>query len=265
MRDKFATIQGFNIRYWDIGSIDNPNILLIHGIGASIESWAPLIEFLKNDFHIVAIDLPGFGRSDQIPNVYSARSTEIFRDFVEQVNLNNFSIIGHSLGGYIALELLSQQNLPITNLVLIGSAGFGFVSPVFKFFATPFSKKFLLPFVANNFAGPLVLQFFYGNKLGKDINHQMANYWKDKKVSQAFVEILLNAGEESIYSGLDFINCPVQLIWGEQDWVLKVSHAKRAKKLIPHARLTIISKGGHCVHTVAPAKVNPIIKQFLSN
>jgi pimeloyl-ACP methyl ester carboxylesterase len=268
MEDKFCEIEEQTVRYWEMGAEDAPTVVLLHGIGAAVESWGTLPIILSAKFHVIALDFPGFGRSEKSDIAYSpALLLQLFDGFCRQKDLKDLILIGHSLGGGVALGYATTEPSNVRRLVALAPGGLGDVSPWFRFLASPFAEKFLLPFVGNDWIGPQVFRFFYGRKLSRDALEQLAAHWDDRGVFRTFVGVMQSAGKEQrgrLIEGLSQIKCPVLVIWGVNDLILNASHAKVAKAKIPNCQIVLISGAGHCAHTENPDIVNPIIERFLS-
>jgi len=123
----WASVHGLKIRYLESGKGNKKNILFIHGLGSSADRWLDIPDALSLDFHTIALDLPGFGGSD-IPATMDY-TIETFREFIvgfiNEVLMNDTktSIVGHSLGGYIAAEVTIENKQRVERLVLIDSSG----------------------------------------------------------------------------------------------------------------------------------------------
>ena len=120
---KFTKIKNLRVRYLDRNKNGTP-ILLLHGLGGSIESWTNNISFLSTKFRIIALDLPGFGMSDKPKIDYSINFYVSFLEkFIKRIKLSHFFIIGSSLGGHIAVEFTSRNRKVVDKLILISPAG----------------------------------------------------------------------------------------------------------------------------------------------
>ncbi len=109
MQENWANLNGLKIRYLESGKGNRRHILFIHGLGSSADRWLDIPSVLSVNFHTVALDLPGFGESDKPATwdyaIESFRETIV--EFINKVVINDgkTSIVGHSLGGYIAAEV----------------------------------------------------------------------------------------------------------------------------------------------------------------
>ena len=134
---QFVTIENIRIRYIDKNQKGFP-LLLIHGLGGSIESWLNNIDSLAAKFRIIALDLPGFGLSDKPKISYTIRFYVNFVEkFIKKLKINHVYLIGASLGGHIAVEFTLNNKRIVDKLVLISPAG----SLPKSFKGTPATKK----------------------------------------------------------------------------------------------------------------------------
>src|SRR5919198_624390 len=138
---QYLNVDNICVRYIDTGSNGNP-VLLIHGLGGSIESWINNIHTIsRTQLRVIALDLPGFGFSDKpkinyTPNFYSV----FIAKFLSKLETcTNISIIGCSLGGHIAAEVALNHPNFISKLILISPAGV----PPFSFKGTPALHKYI--------------------------------------------------------------------------------------------------------------------------
>ena len=124
--DRFMTVDGLVVRYWDEGQGDP--ILLIHGMGACLETWAWNVDTLSAQYRVVALDLPGSGKSCRPTrnDVFSLRyAGEFLCRFAEMLGLQAFSVAGNSMGGVLALQLALTSPGMVRRLILVDSGGFG--------------------------------------------------------------------------------------------------------------------------------------------
>ncbi len=127
MDECWINIAGLKVRYLESGKGKNRHVLFIHGLGSAADRWMKIPEALSSDFHSIAIDLPGFGESDKPANI--DYTIDQFRQFIisfqKKISIHEkkISLIGHSLGGYIASEIAIQNKNQVEQLVLIDSSG----------------------------------------------------------------------------------------------------------------------------------------------
>lgn len=107
--DQYMIIDNLSIRYRTLGR-GIKTLLLIHGLGASLEHWYRLVPLLAEEFKLIILDLPGAGRSDKPKRNYSLDFyTEVLEQFIDQLNLKDIVLVGHSFGGGVALQLAIKK------------------------------------------------------------------------------------------------------------------------------------------------------------
>jgi pimeloyl-ACP methyl ester carboxylesterase len=265
LEDKYLSLgdQGV-IRYWQAGFETKPKIIFLHGIGSGIESWLNQFNFLSDYFFVTAIDLPGFGKSKLRNGRFDLKLfLETLEIFVQRKEMEKFSLIGHSLGGYLSLAYANTYPTKVDKLVLIASGGFGLPSGRFRFLGNRFSKLFLLPFVKTNILGPKIFSFFYGKGLPLSAYNKLSEHWKDPRVMKSFIEILKQSEKQEFVDTSSVVS-PSLIIWGMNDWVLDYHFGIIAKSMLPNSTLRLFGKNGHGIHTEIPEIINPIILDFLS-
>lgn len=120
--ERYAQIGGGRVCYIDEGS--GPALLFVHGIGASMTNWAPNIEFFRRGYRVIALDLPGFGKSGFADNDCTVEHfCGAILGLLEHLGVENGSVIGNSLGGLIALHMTLEHPELVLSLVLVDSAG----------------------------------------------------------------------------------------------------------------------------------------------
>ena len=119
--------EGFKIKYEEYGKDKQNHILFIHGLGSSLIVWRDIPQALSEYFHTISIDLIGFGESDKPQLNYTISFfAEFVKNFLMHIGIKDtdkITIIGHSLGGYIAIEYALENRTHIEKLVLIDSSG----------------------------------------------------------------------------------------------------------------------------------------------
>ncbi len=125
MQEHWANLKGLKIRYLESGKGNDRHILFIHGLGSSADRWLGIPSALSANIHAIALDQPGFGESDKPATMdYTIKNyREIIIDFINELVINDgkTSIVGHSLGGYIAAEVAMENKNQVERLVLMDS------------------------------------------------------------------------------------------------------------------------------------------------
>ena len=147
---RFVSLNGHRVAYRDEGDPAAEPLLLIHGVAGSSLAWVPLFEHLSARYRVVAPDLLGHGQSDKPRADYSLGAFAVWlRDFLDALDIPAATLVGHSLGGGVALQLVYQHRQYCRRLVLVNSGGLGTdVSMPLRLLSTP-GAELLLPVVAS--------------------------------------------------------------------------------------------------------------------
>ncbi len=260
----------FQVDEWSINAVidgDGPPVLFIHGIGASCRWWQPTLEAMSQDFTVCAIDLPGSGDSSPLasrPNP-AAYKTLVMRA-IEFMDCGPAIVVGHSLGGFVAVQAAMQQTPGIRGLFLIAPAGFGRVE-------NGYLRHLSIPGVGDLAARSrrVGLEMFL-RSLVHD-NRQVAFLLSCAVTSQ-------RANKHFLYQlrlGLDrlgrttdtvlFKNAlglpvPIRLIWGKHDSVFALSTARHAQHELGHPSMTIFEDSGHFPQLEEQGRFNALLRSF---
>ncbi len=250
----FITCCGMKLNYIDEG--EGPVVLLLHGWGASCDSYKGVINALRDKCRLVALDFPGCGQSD-LPerpldiNDYVA----LVMEFCSALKIRDPILVGHSHGGRVIMKLAGSGLMNPKKIVFIDAAG---IKPQYSFkkwckvrtFKTV--KWFLtLPLIRNHTE----------ETLQKARNHfGSADYNSAPEVMRKTLVNLVN-DDMSMY--LDGIKASTLLIWGENDTATPLYMAKRLEKIIPDCGLCVIKGTGHWSFVEKPHEAQAILRSFL--
>jgi len=260
LQERWANLNGLKIRYLEAGRPNNRHILFIHGLGSAADRWLNIPDTLSEDFHTIALDLPGFGKSDKPTINYTIENfRKTIIHFIDSLKINKTSIVGHSLGGYIAAEVAIQSN-QVESLILIDSSGMlkeptPLLEEYLKVAMNPTKdkvRKVLEQMVADPKRVPAKLVETFISR----INLPNAKY--------AFKSTLENSANTQI--GLDrlkLIEIPTLILWGIQDKVIPIQHSKIFKEAIKNSKIEIIQDAGHTPFAEKPDQVSEILYNFL--
>ena len=272
---KVLQLHGDRIAYRDEG--DGEVLLLIHGMAGSSETWRSVIPPLSKKFRVVAPDLLGHGESAKPRTDYSLGAFAVWlRDFLDELGVSRATVVGHSLGGGVAMQFVYQHPDYAQRLILISSGGLGpDVGWVLRLLSAP-GAEFVLPIVAP----PPVLSV--GNKLrswmkGAGIRSPRgAELWSaysslsDGQTRQSFLRTLRSVVDYrgQAVSALNRLrlreDLPVMAIWGERDGIIPVAHAYAAHEARTDARLEVLPDVGHFAQVEAPEQVVELIEDFIA-
>ena len=247
-------IRNYDINYIDCGVGDV--VLLLHGWGSNLKSFAMLAEMLKSKYRVLAIDYPGFGESEMIRESFTVDDyTDIVSDFLKELKVEKVILIGHSYGGRIILKLNSRKDLPfiIEKNVLIDAAGLKDKKSLkvrFKIAAFKTLKKLanVLPLSKEK---KLELEKKLRSKFGS------SDYANANKVLQ---DTLVKSVNEDLTNLLPCMR-ETLLIWGDKDTVTPMWMAKKMESEIKNAGLVTL-RGGHFSYIDDPVVFASVIKSY---
>ena len=270
------TLHGHRVFYRRAGW--GPVVLLIHGITGSSLTWEEVIEPLAEKYTVVAPDLLGHGDSDKPRGDYSiAAYANGMRDLLSVLDIERATVVGHSLGGGIALQFAYQFPERCERLGLVNSGGLGReVSPVLRAASLP-GAELVMPLIVSDLgvrAGGAVSGLFarVGLRPGPHLQEMGRGYASlvDADARLAFVNTLravIDSGGQKV-SALDRLylaeRMPVLIIWGDRDPIIPVEHGRRAHAEIPHSRFVEIPDARHWPQLDQPRLVCKELTDFIS-
>lgn len=253
-------IGDIRVRYADLGS--GTPVLLIHGLGGSIESWTNNIEELAKTMRVIAIDLPGFGRSDKLKISYTIKFYRDFIvDFLKQLQIGKISMVGSSLGGHVAAETAISHPGLVKKLVLISPAG----ALPRSFKGSPALRRYVKVLDAKSVQEVRKALYAVDNKPVDD------SYAKTvlEKISvpgakHAFLSALRGSARAPRLTNnrLTKIKAPTLLLWGKEDIMIPVKFAEPFVKM-RNCRIVLLENCGHRPHADSPKLFNRIVADFL--
>ncbi|MDQ2895092.1 MAG: alpha/beta fold hydrolase [Actinomycetota bacterium] len=275
-RSRALTVHGHSISYVEEGS--GPVLLLIHGMAGSLETWRSVIDPLTGNATVVAPDLPGHGASSPGGGDYSLGSLAAgLRDLLVMLGHERATLVGHSLGGGIAMQFSYQFPEMTERLVLVSSGGLGLeVSPVLRAASLPGASLFLsltaeAARVASGFAGRLL--GVAGRASSPGVDELVRSYASladaDRRAAfLATVRSVVGINGQTVHAGDRLYlaqDLPVQLIWGADDPIIPVSHAQAAHELLPDSRLDVFPGVHHFPHVEAPDRFVTALEEFCAS
>jgi len=269
------TLHGRPMSYAQAGS--GPVLLLIHGIAGSMENWQEVIEPLAQTHTVVAPNLPGHGGSGPGAGDYSLGALAAgLRDLLVALGHERATLVGHSLGGGVAMQFAYQFPEMTERLVLVASGGLGReVSPILRAAALPGAELFI--------GATAALGRAVGSKVGRalaagglqpttDVAEVARGYASlvDRDRRAAFLATLrgvVDAGGQRVNADDRLYlaqGIPVLIIWGERDRIIPVRHAETAHEAIPGSCLEVFENVGHLPQLEAPARFITVLERFIA-
>ncbi|GAB19915.1 putative hydrolase [Gordonia effusa NBRC 100432] len=286
IRVEYRTVHGYRRAYRIAGS--GPVVVLIHGIGDNSSTWDQIIGILAHDHTVIAPDLLGHGQSDKPRADYSvAAFANGIRDLLSVLGYEQVTVVGHSLGGGVAMQFCYQFPRMVSRLVLVAAGGVTRdVSPALRAASLPFAPQMLSLL---RFPGALALvdraaqlaaatpvstrfptyspSYHFGDH--PDLIRILSGL-TDSSARAAFQRTLRSVVDwrGQIVTMLDrsYLTAlvPVLIVWGDEDAVIPYQHALLAHAAIGHSRLETFSGSGHFPFRDDPKRFADLITDFVS-
>ncbi|RXI98380.1 alpha/beta hydrolase [Anaerobacillus alkaliphilus] len=268
LNQTFIKVDHINI-YCEYSLNEKPPIFLIHGFASSTYTFNRLLPLLERNFSIIAIDLPGFGRSEKSKSFhYSfANYAKLIGECINYFNLNKVTIVGHSMGGQIALYVAKAIPEKINKLILLGSSGY--LQKAKKSLIccsyVPFFCHFVKWYVLKKDVKEYLHNVFYNKSLiTKQHIDEFAKPLAEKDFYSSLVRLLRYREGDLTSEELREINLPVLLIWGKEDRVVPVHVGNKLVEDLPNATLVTYKEAGHLITEERPTEVFQQILTYTS-
>lgn len=264
----YRSVDGLRLRLRDSGPRDAPAVILLHGFGASLETWDAWAEALSTRYRVIRFDLPGFGLTGPDPkgDYTDARSIAILAGVMDQLQIDRAALIGNSLGGRIAWGFAAQHPERVTRLVLVSPDGFA--SPGFAYDKPPKTSLMMqaLPYVAPRFMLKANLAAAYAHP--ERLSESVVTRYRDLMLAPGVRRAILARMAQTILRDpvpvLARIAIPTLLLWGEKDGMIPIGNAADYLRTMPHATLVRLPDLGHVPFEEDPASSLPPVARFLA-
>ncbi|NLL37276.1 MAG: alpha/beta hydrolase [Fretibacterium sp.] len=230
-------VKGVPVHFRDEGS--GKTVLFLHGWGVDHSSFGEAFERTRGHYRVCALDLPGFGRSEEPPAAWGVGDyADFVLAFLAEREIREAVLVGHSFGGRIAIKLAALQGaLQVPKLVLVDSAGVPPVRTLSQRLRTFFYKT-----ARRLLSIPPLRERTSGFIERWRIRRASTDY---RNASPRMRECLVRVVNEDLTPLMPLISCPTLLIWGENDTATPVSDARVMERLIPDAGLVVFKNAGH--------------------
>ena len=273
---RWTKVHGHDVAYRQAG--EGPLLVMIHGIAGSSGTWVPAMPLLAERYTVIAPDLLGHGESAKPRGDYSLGAyASGVRDLLGVLGHERATVVGHSLGGGVAMQFAYQFPQMAERLVLVCSGGLGKeVTPLLRALTIP-GTEFVLPVVLRRevhdvlgVAGRAL------GRLGLRADPFLSEVWSawarltDVRAQRAFIHtiraVIDLAGQRVSARDRLYLahEVPTMIIWGDRDQVIPVSHAHIAHELIPGSRLEVIEGAGHFLPIERPEVIDRLLRDFVA-
>lgn len=265
---------GLKIRYAELGNRSNPPILLLHGVPENLQGWYAVAPLLAEQYHVFAIDWPGFGGSDSMASAdeyTSLNFAKVIVDFMDSLDIPQATLLGTDIGLLPSLLVGLEHPNRVTKLVV--SDGIPFPRPQYSSWELKsFAKKGSIRGKALVRWFPRISAqlgyrkgFYRGHTIPFEIQEEFLADGKRKSTQEAFLSYFQNfhIGQQYFEAHAHNLQTPVLVVWGKYDRFINVKLAYEIAEILPNAKLEIIDKSGHYIHMDTPQKLVQVVTKFL--
>jgi pimeloyl-ACP methyl ester carboxylesterase len=255
-----------------------PLILLVHGITSSSRTWRDVMPLLWDDHELLAPDLLGHGTSAKPRGDYSLGAyASGLRDLLLALGLERATVVGHSLGGGVAMQFAYQFPELVERLVLVDSGGLGPEVNLLLRAATLPGAEFVLPLLTHPGARALGRAAGWaldrtGRRRSADMRGLAEGFGSlsDARARRAFVHTVRSVidpfgqrvdARDRLYLSEEV---PSMLVWGECDPIIPVEHGREAQQLMPGSRLEVFPGAGHFPFNDDPGRFAAVLRDFMA-
>lgn len=271
MPSKKVKISGANVHFIETGK--GPPILFLHGLGGSWRDWSANLPAFASNYRVMAMDFLGFGESDKPEVRYSIEwLTDVVENFLQEQGLDRLTLVGHSMGGLVALNLASRPKSRVKKLVITDAVG---ISDKAEFLAYAMSKKIMGSDTEWEFVESFLKDQFRSmadDLIEKQKPQTARDLFESLKVPIIGKPLLPMTPEvQMIASIFDFdirpklasIQQPTLILWGAKDSIASPQDASLLQTKIHASTLIIFPESGHSPMMEHPSLFNQELGKFL--
>jgi 4,5:9,10-diseco-3-hydroxy-5,9,17-trioxoandrosta-1(10),2-diene-4-oate hydrolase len=266
--EKYAEVEGLKLCYQDIGQ--GETVVIIPGLGTSIDFWQLNIPTLAGQFRVAAVDPPGFGKSDKPDASYelSWMNSKILA-FLDARGVGRFSVIGGSMGGHLALLLALDYPDRVNKLVMMGSTGdWPPPGPLLEGgLRALWNEQLVTDYLRGSWPDVFHKIIQHPTAMTEQLlRYQMAlradydRFWPEGRASARAIRSIFFS---SCRDRLADVRVPALLIWGASDQIHTADHARFMHERIPNSSLVIVGDSGHEVMIDQTEQFNAAVVSFL--
>lgn len=270
LQPAFVEVEGLRLRYVRAGQ--GPPVLLLHGLASSIYSWSEVMPTLARGHDVVALDLPGFGQSDQPRDLGVWQLVAAVVGAMDRLGLERASLVGNSLGGAVAAAVAARHPERVERLVLIDSAGFNFEAE-----QRPKALR-----LAGRIPAPLLELLPVRRPLLRAVLESVfldQAKVTDERVEEYLAPLLRSGSARTIQSLLatraedvaafpellSRVRSPTLILWGKEDRLVPVGHADLFGTAIKGSRTIVLRRCGHMPQEERPLETQALVASFLAD
>ncbi|MDQ1752805.1 MAG: hypothetical protein QOE71_3861 [Pseudonocardiales bacterium] len=286
LAESTVILHGNVLSYVDTGPVRarggnsgaGPVVLFVHGILGSHHNWAELLAELSEDARVIAPDLFGHGASAKPMGDYSLGAhAAALRDLLDVLGIETVTLVGHSLGGGIAMQFGYLFADRVDRMALISSGGLGREVSVLLRAAVLPGSELVLPLLASNRVRDAV-GWVAGRvrRLGLSAPPDAVEAWREmasfsqpdsRRAFLATARSVIDAGGQTVYAGNRFAligSLPVLIVWGARDPIIPYRHGLSAHRELPQSTFELFEHSGHFPHLDDPDRFSRVLRRFIA-
>jgi 2-hydroxymuconate-semialdehyde hydrolase len=274
----YVDVGGTRIRYHATGEGDGAPIVLLHGIGRSLEDWSLQHPRLSGTHRVISLDLPGFGLSQRMPAVTTLGSLAdgVWATLAALEVTGPVHLMGNSLGGAVAMQMTVDEPARVETLTLVSSAGFGrSVTAALRMLGVPGLGRSML----RHLADPRIARraersiFFDGSLVTPERLEMAVKIARQPDFAAVYLETARALGgvrgvaprwRRTLLPRVAALAKPTLLLWGEHDLILPSLHLTDARAAFPHARSHMFPGTGHMPQIERPDEFAALVRPLLA-
>jgi len=275
-------VHGHDVRYAEAGAptdgAGRPVVVLVHGIASRAAQWERVMGRLARTCHVIAPDLLGHGESAKPRGDYSLGAHACgVRDLLAALGHDRVSLVGHSLGGGIAMQFAYQFPERVERIALVDAGGLGPEVSAFLRAATLPGSEVVLPVIAHAWvraaggaAGTLLERL--GVRVSPGVAAAMHGYASlgDPATREAFIHTARSVldvrgqrvdARDRLYLAADL---PLLVVWGARDAIIPLAHGTDLAATVPDSRLEVFEQSGHFPHLTEPDRLAAVLQDWIT-
>jgi 2-hydroxymuconate-semialdehyde hydrolase len=273
----FLDVRGTRVRVHESGDPAAPPVVLLHGIGRSLEDWALQHPLLDGDYRVISVDMPGFGLSQRMPSptTLAVLAEGVWATLDTIGETRPVHLMGNSLGGAVSMTMLAATPDRVSTLTLVNSAGFGKeVTVALRLLAVPGLGRQMLRRIDRLTAPRMERMIFADRALVTPERIEMAiRIARQPDFAPVYLEIAKELGglrgvaaawRTELLTSLATSTKPTMLVWGDRDLILPSRHLTAARAAFPHARSHLFTRTGHMPQIERPGEFAGLVRPMLA-
>jgi pimeloyl-ACP methyl ester carboxylesterase len=272
---RWVTIDGDRVNTIDMG--EGPAIVFVHGLSGSWPNWLEQLPVFAEDHRTIAMDLPGFGHSP-MPHEHITISAyaRTLDGLLDTLGVSAATVVGNSMGGFVATELAIAYPQRVERLVLVSAAGISTYRHRDVERIEPYLRR-VAPIVAAYTGWTATRSDWMSRRAGlRNLSLGFVARHPSHLPAALAAEQMRGAGKpgfmQALRANIDYpirerlpeIVCPTLIVWGAEDRVIPVSDASVFEELIPNSRKVIFEDTGHVAMLERPASFNRLLSEFIA-